>query len=540
MMKVSEYRKKKKSFPIFPLVIGLFIISLMIVLILKKQGISLIQKAKLKVESIQGDALVTLDDQELSNTPLITSTTKIGNHTLSLIKSHPFYALFSQNIDLTVGQETFVRRELGPTSYFSSGTTTYFKKEGSGLSLVSSPEAVQVLVSGEEKGETPLFLPELAPGNYEVTLLKEGFEQKKLSLEIKSGYTTFASVDLFQIPLPLDSSELKNIPLSDFPSVETMSRESWKADETLKTNGEEEYFPVSSLILIDLSTTDLRLLSDIDGWIRGIYFYDLQYLGLSDINWHFFIDREGKIYEGKKGGSEVVLPEEEKGKVKVGYLGKVGEGLTQKAESSFNLLEKSTSNEKKSQATIKEGGNQSSDLEAGKKKNIAVIYQNIGDTIWYDQSPKQVFLGTENSTSLFYTSDNWVSTNKVKILPVAYVGKDQQVRFEFEITGPNQDGEQREKFALYLEKNGNISKIDGSDFEIVVKITGGVQSMVLIKETGTGYLNVRDQAGIGGGVIDRVTPGEKYPYTEEQEGWIKIKLSTGVEGWVSSQYVEKL
>ena len=64
--------------------------------------------------------------------------------------------------------------------------------------------------------------------------------------------------------------------------------------------------------------------------------------------------------------------------------------------------------------------------------------------------------------------------------------------------------------------------------------------MVLIKDTGTGYLNVRDKAGLSGGIIDRVTPGEKYLFVEEVSGWVKIKLKNGVEGWVSSQFTERV
>ena len=60
----------------------------------------------------------------------------------------------------------------------------------------------------------------------------------------------------------------------------------------------------------------------------------------------------------------------------------------------------------------------------------------------------------------------------------------------------------------------------------------------LIKKTGTGYLNVRDGAAFSSGIIDRVTPGETYIYIEEETSWVKIKLTNGIEGWVSKQYVE--
>ena len=60
-----------------------------------------------------------------------------------------------------------------------------------------------------------------------------------------------------------------------------------------------------------------------------------------------------------------------------------------------------------------------------------------------------------------------------------------------------------------------------------------------IKETPTGFLNVRSEPSVSGEVIEKVDPGETYTYTEEQDGWYKIKVSSGEEGWVSGEYIEK-
>lgn len=64
-------------------------------------------------------------------------------------------------------------------------------------------------------------------------------------------------------------------------------------------------------------------------------------------------------------------------------------------------------------------------------------------------------------------------------------------------------------------------------------------SKVLILSTPTGFLRVRESGSIGSPEIARVSPGEKYDLVEEGQGWLKIKLTDGKEGWVSAQYSQK-
>ena len=71
---------------------------------------------------------------------------------------------------------------------------------------------------------------------------------------------------------------------------------------------------------------------------------------------------------------------------------------------------------------------------------------------------------------------------------------------------------------------------------------------LLIQDTPTGWLNVREGPGTSYARITRVYPGESYPLLEEKDNWYKIALDPegqangageGTEGWVTSQYVTK-
>jgi hypothetical protein len=62
---------------------------------------------------------------------------------------------------------------------------------------------------------------------------------------------------------------------------------------------------------------------------------------------------------------------------------------------------------------------------------------------------------------------------------------------------------------------------------------------VLILQTPTGFLRVRDQASLNGAEVAQVNPGETYQLLDEKTGWYQIKLVNGKTGWISSQYAQK-
>ncbi|MDO8657930.1 MAG: PEGA domain-containing protein [Candidatus Levybacteria bacterium] len=66
-----------------------------------------------------------------------------------------------------------------------------------------------------------------------------------------------------------------------------------------------------------------------------------------------------------------------------------------------------------------------------------------------------------------------------------------------------------------------------------------VSPSVLILQTPTGFLRVRDGPSLSGTEIARVYPTETYELVSEQTGWYKIKLKDGKTGWVSGQYAQK-
>lgn len=62
---------------------------------------------------------------------------------------------------------------------------------------------------------------------------------------------------------------------------------------------------------------------------------------------------------------------------------------------------------------------------------------------------------------------------------------------------------------------------------------------VLVSQTPTGFLRVRDKPNLNGKEITQVKPGDSLILLEEQGAWDRVRLSDGTEGYVSSSYVEK-
>lgn len=62
---------------------------------------------------------------------------------------------------------------------------------------------------------------------------------------------------------------------------------------------------------------------------------------------------------------------------------------------------------------------------------------------------------------------------------------------------------------------------------------------LVVKDTPTGFLRVRDKPNLAGKEIAQVKPGDKLVLLEELAGWDRVKLLDSTEGYVSSSYVEK-
>ncbi len=62
---------------------------------------------------------------------------------------------------------------------------------------------------------------------------------------------------------------------------------------------------------------------------------------------------------------------------------------------------------------------------------------------------------------------------------------------------------------------------------------------VLIKDTPTGYLRVREEPATSASEAGRVNPGQKFHLFDEKNGWYQIAFDGTTKGWISGQYATK-
>lgn len=65
------------------------------------------------------------------------------------------------------------------------------------------------------------------------------------------------------------------------------------------------------------------------------------------------------------------------------------------------------------------------------------------------------------------------------------------------------------------------------------------EEKVTILTTPVGFLRVRNGPGVNFLEVDQIKPGEEFKLLTETDGWYKILLSEGKEGWIASDYAEK-
>jgi len=94
-------------------------------------------------------------------------------------------------------------------------------------------------------------------------------------------------------------------------------------------------------------------------------------------------------------------------------------------------------------------------------------------------------------------------------------------------------------FQLNAEIKLSAEKKLADDDQIAANSSIDNQNIIVtILSTPTSWLRVRNGPGTGFAEVDRVIPGEEYPFEEQQADWLKIILDDNTKGWISAQYGE--
>lgn len=322
---------------------------------------------------------------------------------------------------------TVVERDLGPSAEFSSGVTLSLS-QGSGVSVVSTPDGAKVFLDGTEIGQTPVTRPSPSPGTHKLKVEYTGYLPREVEINITNGWRLEVSVELYKNPefgpVFIEERPLKKTSLPD-PEILTRSYLGFDQvlDPALLPSSKA---PWTKAEWYDLGTEDSFLNDNPSVWAQGLYHYSAVHLKI-DLPYHYLVTSDGTIYEGRGGGADITSLD-------------VKGGLKAAAE----------------KPTLRPG-----------------------------------------------------------VVLVGYLGT---------VGGPS---------SLARESFGKLVSFLGKSSPAAV-------AKVKILSTPTGYLRVRSGPGTSYAEVTRVNPGESYELLEEKTGWVKIKVSETVSGWVSSQYTTKI
>ncbi len=101
----------------------------------------------------------------------------------------------------------------------------------------------------------------------------------------------------------------------------------------------------------------------------------------------------------------------------------------------------------------------------------------------------------------------------------------------------------------YKEKIIKVKTIEGKKLEAIITLginSGSVQSggksspaKIVILDTPTGFLRVREDSSPNSSQIATVNPGEKFDLISEEGEWFEIRLESGEAGWISKEFARK-
>jgi tetratricopeptide (TPR) repeat protein len=139
--------------------------------------------------STPSGAKIYLDNKYKGITPQTLSKLNLGNYQLRLTK--PGYHDYQQKVTVSSEKTTEVLTKLTaiPPSYAK-------------IKVTSTPSFAKIYLNDTYKGTTPLTINQLKPGDYQLKLSKEGYQDWSKKVTIVTSKTNTFSISLIAIPKP--------------------------------------------------------------------------------------------------------------------------------------------------------------------------------------------------------------------------------------------------------------------------------------------------------------------------------------------------
>ncbi len=364
------------------------------------------------------------------------------------------------------------------------------------------------------------------------------------------------------------------------------STETQKFDTSLTDQSTTVYTEPEKIYITQISSPSKELSASPSLWVKSLYYYYITRLYLPDLPYTYLLDENGVLYDGKAGGVGANLQFNDLDNiVLIGYLSNKPI-LTTRAEASLKELVESLSSEwgisevkavklkilqeqnKFSSVSIVDAPTEFSnslkssledvklsteenhqykvkieDVEynkesiIGSRNKVTVKLTNINDFPWFtDKEP--IYVSTKSGKeSDLAINKVWSSFSKPLEISDQIVKPGETIELEFEIEAKVLMGEVKEEFIL---QRVDQKPFEGSEFEVVITVTRGDNTLVQVNSPQFGFVNIRKCRWASCEIIDSPKDGTVFILLGEEEGWYKIQYEPGVEGWAMSRYFKKI
>jgi hypothetical protein len=247
-----------------------FLLLIFLSLFLTSCSFSKQEKSGLQIFS-QPQAEVFLNGENIGQTPYLSKELKIGDYDLKIATGS---ASWQTKIELNGGALTVVNRQLSSGNFFDEQGEILTLEDGKGLAVTSNPPGAQVKIDDQEKGVSPLILPDQKEGSYRIGLFKNGYLSRSVAVQVNSNFKTVVHVDLAQDFSKAENEESKSlisksVVISATPTgwLRVRSEPNLQGEEVAKVNTGESF----SLLEEKDSWYKILLKDGKEGWVSSQY-----------------------------------------------------------------------------------------------------------------------------------------------------------------------------------------------------------------------------------------------------------------------------
>lgn len=173
--------------------------------------------------------------------------------------------------------------------------------------------------------------------------------------------------------------------------------------------------------------------------------------------------------------------------------------------------------------------------------DVTISLQNNSDSNIFEGSANEIiFTKKGNGASIFHDPNSWLSNTQAKLMPENGILKKQEItEYKFKIKAPLSIGRIQEEFEIRTF-NGQVSR--GSQVQLSIDVLRPNYRIIEVPNNrGFSQMNLRENPSSVANVIGFVSSGQRFKVLEDAgNGYIKIRQSNGIEGWIAGWLVNEI